>query len=127
MVVRNLDLSSGDEVLTTDHEYGAMDRTWQYICKKSTAKYIQQAIPLPVTTHEDFVEAFWEGVTSKTRVIFLSHITSPTALIFPVKEICRRARESGILSIIDGAHAPGHIPINLGEIGANIYTGACHN
>jgi len=84
-------------------------------------------IPLPVTTYEDFVDAFWEGVTAKTRVIFLSHITSPTALIFPVKELCRRARESGILSINDGAHAPGNIPISLEEIGADIYTSACHN
>jgi isopenicillin-N epimerase len=56
----------------------------------------------------------------------LSHITSPTALIFPVQEICKRARQSGILSIVDGAHSPGHIPLDLNSIGADIYTGACH-
>lgn len=126
MVVRSLDLGPGDEILTTDHEYGAMDRTWRFICKQTGATYIRRSIPLPVTTHDDLVDSFWEGVTNQTRVIFVSHITSPTALIFPVKKICRRARGAGILSIVDGAHAPGQIPLNLEGIGADVYTGACH-
>ncbi|MEA3350136.1 MAG: aminotransferase class V-fold PLP-dependent enzyme, partial [Chloroflexota bacterium] len=126
MVARNLSLKSGDEILTTNHEYGAMDRTWRYICKQTGALYVQQPIPLPMTTREEFVERFWAGVTERTRVIFLSHITSPTALIFPVEEICRRAREAGLLCIIDGAHAPGQIPLNLSALGADIYVGACH-
>jgi isopenicillin-N epimerase len=126
MVLRCLDLQAGDEILTTDHEYGAMDRTWRYLCKKSGANYIHQPITLPVTNQGDFVETFWQGVTPRTRVIFISHITSPTALIFPVEEICRRARKRGIISIVDGAHSPGHIPLDLSSIGADIYTGACH-
>ncbi len=126
MVARNLDLQSGDEILTTDHEYGAMDRTWRYLCDKSGARYVQQSIPLPVTTPEEFVETFLSGVTPRTRVIFLSHITSPTALIFPVEEICRRARQAGLLCIVDGAHAPGQIPVDLKSLGADLYTGACH-
>ncbi len=126
MVVRNLDLQPGDEILTTDHEYGAMDRTWRYFSEKSGAKYIQRHIPLPVTSHADFVENFWAGVTSKTKIIFLSQITSTTALIFPAAEICRRAREAGILCIVDGAHVPGHIPLDLAALGADIYTGALH-
>jgi isopenicillin-N epimerase len=126
MVVRNLDLQSDDEILTSDHEYGAMDRTWRYICKQTCAKYYRHPIPLPVTNQEAFVQTFWEGVTARTRVIFLSHITSPTALIFPVREICQRAREAGIISIVDGAHAPGQIPLDLPALGADIYTGACH-
>ena len=126
MVVRNLDLQAGDEVLTTDHEYGAMDRTWRYICKKNGAQYVQRHIPLPVTTHADFVEHFWQGVTPKTKIIFLSHITSVTALIFPVTEICRKAREAGILCIVDGAHAPAQIDLDLEEVDADIYVGACH-
>ncbi len=126
MVVRNLDLQPGDEILTTDHEYGAMDRTWRYYCAKSGAKYIQRHIPLPVTSHADFVEHFWAGVTPKTKIIFFSHITSTTALIFPAAEICKRAREAGILCIVDGAHVPGHIPLDLSALDADIYTGALH-
>lgn len=126
MVARSLELSPGDEILTSDHEYGAMDRTWRFICKKTGASYIQQPVPLPLGGQSDFVEAFWQGVTPRTRVIFISHITSPTALIFPVEAICRRAREAGIISIVDGAHAPGQMAVNLEEIGADIYTGACH-
>jgi len=126
MVVRSLDLKPGDEILTTDHEYGAMDRTWRFICKITGAKYVQQSISLPVSTHDEFLNTFWTGVTARTRLIFMSHITSPTALIFPIQGVCRRAREAGILSIIDGAHAPGQIPVNLKEIDADIYTGACH-
>lgn len=119
-------LRPGDEILTTDHEYGAMDRTWRYVCRHTGATYVQQPIPLPVTTHADFVERFWAGVTGRTRIIFLSHVTSPTALTFPVSEICRRARAAGLLTIVDGAHAPGQIPLNLAELGADLYTGACH-
>ena len=126
MVMRSLELAEGDEILTTDHEYGAMDRTWRFKCVKTGAHYIHQAIPLPVTTKEDFVEAFWKGVTPRTKIIFLSHITSPTALVFPVEEICKRAREAGLLSIVDGAHAPGQIPLDLSNVGADIYTGACY-
>ena len=126
MVARSLSLKPGDEILTTDHEYGAMDRTWTFICKQTGANYIHCPIPLPVTTSEEFVEQFWAGVTDRIRVIFLSHITSPTALTFPAQEICRRARAAGLLTIVDGAHAPGQIPLNLQELDADIYTGACH-
>ena len=126
MVARSLDLNPGDEILTTDHEYGAMDRTWRFVCRKTGARYVQRPIPLPVTSHADFVETFWAGVTERTRVIFISHITSPTALAFPVQEICRRARDAGLLSIVDGAHAPGQIPLNLATLGADVYAAACH-
>ena len=133
MVARNLArpdcparLRAGDEILTTDHEYGALDRTWRYICGQTGARYVRTPIPLPVTTRADFVARFWAGVTERTRVIFLSHITSPTALIFPAAEICRRARAAGILTVVDGAHAPGQIPLNLSDLGADIYAGACH-
>jgi isopenicillin-N epimerase len=126
MVARNVKLQSGDEILATDHEYGAMDRTWRYICKKTGAKYINRPVLLPLTTIEEFVETFWAGVTPRTKVVFISHVTSPTALIFPVKEICQRARQAGILTIIDGAHAIGQIPLDLADLGCDIYTGACH-
>src|SRR5207302_362414 len=83
IVARSLHLKVGDEVLATDHEYGALDRTWRFLGKTTGALYKHQPIPLPVTTPEAFVEQFWAGVTPRTKVVFLSHITSPTALIFP--------------------------------------------
>jgi isopenicillin-N epimerase len=126
MVARSLELSEGDEILTSNHEYGAMDRIWRFIAEKTGARYINHQIPLPATTHAEFLDQFWQGVSPNTKVIFLSHITSETALIFPVAEICTLAKESGILTIIDGAHAPGQIPVDLEEINADIYTGACH-
>jgi isopenicillin-N epimerase len=126
IIARSLDLGPGDEVLTTDHEYGACDRTWDFLCQKRGAHYLRQAIPLPIASCDDLLEQFWEGVTYRTKVIYLSHITSPTALCFPVKEICRRARLAGIRTLIDGAHAPGQIPLDLERIGADFYTGNCH-
>lgn len=125
-VARSLALRPGDEILTTDHEYGALDRTWRFMSGKTGAVYKQQPIPVPVASAGEFVEHFWSGVTPRTRVIFLSHITSPTALIFPVKEICRRAREAGILSIVDGAHALGQIPLDLRDLGADFYSSNAH-
>ncbi|GAP18126.1 aminotransferase class V-fold PLP-dependent enzyme [Levilinea saccharolytica] len=126
IVARSLALKPGDEVLTSDHEYGALDRTWKFLSKQLGFKYINQPIPLPLTSPAKFVEDFWAGVTPQTRVIFLSHITSPTAVIFPVEEICQRARQMGILTIIDGAHAPGQIPLTLDQLGADFYSGNLH-
>lgn len=125
-IINNLDLSPGEEILSTDHEYGALIRGWDSISKKTSARFIKREIPLPCTTHDDFIEHFWEGITEKTKVIFISHITSSTAMIFPIHEICRRAREREILTIIDGAHVPGHIPLDISEIDPDVYVGACH-
>jgi isopenicillin-N epimerase len=126
MVARSLDLQPGDEVLASDQEYGAMDRTWRFICQVRGARYVQAPISLPVRTKDQIIESFWQAVNPRTRVVFLSHITSPTALIFPVKEVCRRAREAGLVSIIDGAHAVSQLELDLGDIGVDIYIGACH-
>jgi isopenicillin-N epimerase len=126
IVARSLALGPNDEVLATDHEYGAMDRTWQFLSKERGFRYINQHIELPLTTEQNFVEDLWRGVTQNTRVIFLSHITSPTAIIFPVEEIIRRARQVGILTIIDGAHAAGQIPLHLDSLGADFYGGNLH-
>jgi isopenicillin-N epimerase len=126
VVARSLDLQPGDEVLSTDHEYGACDYTWQFVCAKTGAKYIRQPIDLPVVSAGKVVEQVWSGVTPRTRVIYLSHITSPTALRLPVEEVCRLARQQGILTIVDGAHAPGQIDLDLAEVGADFYTGNCH-
>lgn len=126
MVARSLELAPGDEILATDHEYGALDRTWRFICGQTGAVYIRQDIPLPLDTPEAIVERLWSRVTPRTRAVFVSHISSPTAVTLPVEAICRRARQAGILSIIDGAHAPGQIRLDLETLGADVYTGACH-
>jgi len=125
-VARSLTLHEGDEILTTDHEYGAMDYTWQFICGKVGAKYVRHAVPLPIESADSFIESFWAAVTPRTKVIFLSHITSPTALIFPIAEICRRARLAGILTIIDGAHVPGQMPLDLTALDVDFYSGNFH-
>lgn len=126
IVARSLDLGPGDEILASNHEYGACERTWRFLCEKTGARYRRVEIPVPVTTHEDLVERLFAEVTSATRVIFISHITAPTALTFPIEEICRRAREQGILTVVDGAHAPGQIEVDLTRIDPDFYTGNLH-
>lgn len=126
IIARSLRLGPGDIVLTSNHEYGALDRTFRFLSQEEGFTYQNHPLPHPLTTAEAFVNSFWQAVTPATRVIFLSHITSPTALIFPVKEICRRAREQGILTIIDGAHVPGQIPLCLDDLGADFYSGNLH-
>lgn len=126
IIARSMDLQPGDEILGTNLEYGACDYTWEYLTSKAGARYIKQQISLPTTTRERVVEEFWQGVTPRTKAIFISHITSATALTLPVEEICARASKEGILTIIDGAHVPGQLPLNLEELGADIYAGNCH-
>jgi isopenicillin-N epimerase len=126
VVARSLDLKEGDEILSSDHEYGAMDRTWRFVCSRRGARYIQAPIPLPLSDPKEILDRLWEGVSERTRAIFLSHITSPTAITLPAKEVCARAREEGILTIIDGAHVPGQIDLDLDLLGADFYSGACH-
>ena len=125
-VIYNLDLKPGDEVLMSNHEYGALVRAWKMWGKKTGVNIIQQDISMPVTTEENFIEDFWKGVTPQTKVVFLSHITSSTALIFPIEKIIKLAKEQNILTIIDGAHVPAQIPLNIHELGCDFYTGACH-
>ena len=73
------------------------------------------------------IEQHWQGVTPQTKVIYLSHITSATALRLPVEEVCQRARQAGLLTVVDAAHSPGQIPVDLSMLGADIVTGNCHN
>ncbi len=126
IVARSLALGPGDEVLATTHEYGAVDRTWRFITGKRGAQYRTVDSDLPITDSRQFVEQFWRAVSPATKVICISHISSPTALIFPLEEICRRAREQGIITVIDGAHAPGNIDLNIGAIDPDFYAGNGH-
>jgi isopenicillin-N epimerase len=125
IVARSLQLKPGDEVLTTDHEYGACDATWQRLCAAAGARYRAVRIPLPIE-RENFAERLLAAVGPRTKMIFASHVTSTTALTFPLAELCRRARERGVPTLIDGAHAPGQIALNLDALGADFYTGNCH-
>ena len=125
-VARSLKLEPGDEVLSTNHIYGALDRSWNYICKEKKTKFVKAKINLPINSKDEFLKCFLNSVTKNTKVIFLSHITSMTAMRFPVKEVIEFSKRNGILSIIDGAHVPGHIPLDLKKLDPDIYTGACH-
>ncbi|MEX0794521.1 MAG: aminotransferase class V-fold PLP-dependent enzyme, partial [Pirellulaceae bacterium] len=125
-IARCLPIGQGDEVLISDHEYGACRFAFQFAAQKKGFRVVQQAIPLPVESEEATVDVFWQGVTPNTKLIFISHITSPTALTLPVAQICERARDAGILTMIDGAHAPGQIDVDLAHMGADFYTATCH-
>jgi isopenicillin-N epimerase len=110
-LARSLALGPDDEVLTTEHEYGAVDLTWE----ATGARVVRRP-----------AESLWEGLTEQTRVLSVSHVASPTGAILPVAELCARAREVEILSVVDGAHAPGHVPVDLAALGADAYAGNCH-
>ncbi|MBK8144395.1 MAG: aminotransferase class V-fold PLP-dependent enzyme [Bacteroidetes bacterium] len=125
-IAKSFPLQAGDEILTTSIEYGACDKTWNYYCKKAGAIYRRHPVSFPIESSEQIVEDFFKEVTANTKLIFISHITSSTALILPVAAICKRAKQLGIPTFVDGAHAPGQIPLNLRELDADYYTGACH-
>ncbi|NJN19180.1 MAG: aminotransferase class V-fold PLP-dependent enzyme [Oscillochloris sp.] len=126
IVAHALRLGAEDAIVTTDHEYGAVQRTLRYVCGRSGAQYVEAQVGLPLHDPTEVIERLWAAVTPRTRLIVISHITSPTALIFPVAEVCRRARAAGILTLVDGAHAPGQLDLDLAAIGADFYTGNCH-
>jgi isopenicillin-N epimerase len=125
VVAQSLALRPGDEILTTNLEYGACDATWQRICEQFGAQYRSVQVPLPFD-REAVANLLMSAVSRRTKLIYFSHITSTTALILPAAEICAAARERGIATFIDGAHAPGQIPLNLDAIGADFYVGNCH-
>lgn len=121
-----LGLRAGDEVLSTNLEYGALDLTWEHVCGDFGARYVRTPIPLPLGDDEEVAETIWAGVNERTRVLYLSHHTSATALTLPVADLCRRARERGIVTVIDGAHVPGHFDLDLRELDPDFYSGNCH-
>jgi len=123
MAARSIDLQPGDEVLATGLEYGACDLAWEAICARAGARYVRAELPLPVG---DVVEQLFARQTSRTRVVYASHITSETGLLLPVEEIVRHARDAGLTTVVDGAHAPGHVPLDLEALGADFYSGNCH-
>ncbi len=126
IIARSLPLEPGDEILTTDHEYGACENVWKFIGQKNGIILVKQPILLPMAAPAEITSHFWQGVTPQTKVIFISQITSPTAVRMPVESICQQAREAGILTVIDGAHAPGQISLDLTAMEPDFYLGNCH-
>jgi len=121
MVARSLDLRRGDEIVATTHEYGGNELLWEWVCERAGARYVTVD-----TTPARAADELLRAVTGKTRLLFVSHISSPTALRFPVEEICRRARDADVPVLVDGAHAPGQLDLDLEALGADWYTGNCH-
>lgn len=125
IIAHSLNLQAGDEILSTDLEYGAMDRMWQIICQQKSANYRRVKTIFPLK-HEQFVENFFKNVNPYTKAIFMSHISSSTALLLPIKQIVDKARNFGIITVIDGAHVPGHLSFDLTDLSPDFYTGNCH-
>ena len=127
MIARGLrTLQEGDEILTTNQEYGAVNNIWRFVARKRGADIRTVEIPTPPQDPGEIVDLITTGMTDRTRVIYFSHITTTTGLVTPAAEICRIARDRGILSAVDGAHAPGMIPLNVADLGCDFYTGNCH-
>lgn len=125
-VVGSLVLAAGDELLTTDHAYGACKNTLAYHCTKSGARLVVAEVPFPIAGPEQVVEAVLAAVTPRTRLVLLDHVTSPTALVFPVQAVVAELEGRGVPVMIDGAHAPGMLPLAVHDLGASYYTGNLH-
>jgi len=125
-VIHNILINSNDEVLSTNLEYGSCDRMWTYDADQKGYKYIQAEINLPIEDKETFLNQFWSYASDQTKYVFISQITSTTGMILPIPEIVAEAKKRGIKTIIDGAHVPAHIPLDIKELDPDYYTGALH-
>ncbi len=125
-VVRSLEFEPGDELLTTNHEYNACANVMRYAAGRAGAKVVIATIDTPVRTEDDLVEPILASVTDRTKLAVLSHVTSPTAIVFPMARIVRELGARGVDVLVDGAHAPGMIDLDIESIGAAYYTGNCH-
>ena len=126
LAARSLDLRPGDEVLATDLEYGACDLAWEWVCRRAGARYVRAPIPLPLRDAGDVAEALFASASGRTRAAFVSHVTSATGIVLPVEEIVGRGRALGLATIVDGAHAPAQVPVDLETLGADFYAATAH-
>lgn len=125
-VLRSIALRPGDEILATTHTYGAVRQAIRECCRRTGAKLVEARIVLPALSLEDLIFPMERAFTRKTRLLVLDHIASPTGLIFPVQRLARHARSRGARVLVDGAHAPGQLDLDLPSLGADWYAGNCH-
>ena len=125
-IIKKVNLDIGDEVLSTDLEYGSCDRMWFYEAQQKGFIYNRSKVSLPIIDKESFCNDFWKNATEKTKYIFISQITSSTGMILPIPEIVLEAKSRGIKTIIDGAHVPAHIDLDINDFDPDYYVGACH-
>lgn len=126
VVAQSFPLAAGDEVLATDHEYGAVLRLWRATCERAGAKLVVAELPEPLTSAEDLVEQLLAAATPQTKLLVVSHVTSPTAVVLPVEMICQRARSLGIAVAIDGPHALAMRELDLVALDCDYYAASCH-
>jgi isopenicillin-N epimerase len=124
--LRAWELRPGDEILTTDHTYGACRKAAEFIASRRQARVVVARLPFPPIRQEDVLSAVTAAVTPRTRVAMLDHVTSPTALVFPIRELVAALRGRGVETIVDGAHALGMVPLDLDQLGAACYTSNAH-
>jgi isopenicillin-N epimerase len=126
LAARSLPLGPNEEVLATDLEYGACDLAWEWACRRAGARYVRAPIPLPLREPSEVAEALFAHATERTRAVYVSHVTSTTGLLLPLEEIIARARALDLVTIVDGAHAPAQVPVDLAALGADCYAGNAH-
>jgi isopenicillin-N epimerase len=126
LVASSLTLAAPGEILLTDHEYGAMHWTWERAAQRQGLTLRTFPLPTLAESPEEIVAAATAALTERTRLFFFSHVLSPTGLVLPARELCRAARERGVLTVVDGAHAPAFVPLDLEAIGADFYGSNCH-
>jgi isopenicillin-N epimerase len=126
IVADSFQLSAGDEVLLTDHEYGAVFRIWQRACKRAGAHVRVVELPVPFQSAAQTADALLAAATQRTRLIAISHVTSATATVLPVAEVCRQARARGIAVAIDGPHAVAQVPLAIDNLDCDFFAASCH-
>ncbi len=126
LAASSLRLASPGEILLTDHEYGAMHWTWERAAQRQGLTLRTFPLPILASSPGEIVDAACAAMTERTRLFFFSHVLSPTGLVLPARELCAEARKRGVLTVVDGAHAPAFVPLNLEEIGADFYGSNCH-